>query len=233
LENLTVVGLSQWMADRAKESKLFTEHKVLCLPNTIDTNLFKPVEKKLARDILGLPQEKKLIAFGAMDALSDVNKGYNELFEAIAKLKLDDIELVVFGSSKPKDAVALKYRIHYLGHFHDDVTLKLLYSTVDVMIVPSLQENLSNVIMESLSCGTPVVAFNIGGNSDMIDHKINGYLAKPLDTDDLAQGIEWVLTSDSYNTLSDNAREKVLMYFDSKVVAKKYMQLYKNIKKEI
>ncbi len=99
------------------------------------------------------------------------------------------------------------------------------------MIVPSIQENLSNAIMESLSCATPVIAFNIGGNSDMIDHKINGYLDKPFQAQDLANGIEWVLNLDEneYNKICKNAREKVLKEFDSRVVAKRYIELYKEM----
>ena len=100
------------------------------------------------------------------------------------------------------------------------------------MVVPSLQENLSNVIMESLACGTPVVGFDIGGNKDMIEHKRNGYLVKPFDTSDLANGIEWILNTENYDELSRNARDKVLSEFDSEIVAKKYINLYKEILNE-
>ena len=95
------------------------------------------------------------------------------------------------------------------------------------MIVPSLQENLSNAIMESLACGTPVVGFDIGGNSDMIDHKVNGYLANPFDVTDLKDGIEWVLYNKIYNELREKSRSKVLKKFDVDVVALKYIDLYK------
>jgi glycosyltransferase involved in cell wall biosynthesis len=97
------------------------------------------------------------------------------------------------------------------------------------MIVPSLQENLSNAIMESLACGTPVVGFDIGGNADMIEHQQTGYLVKPFDTDDLANGIEWVLHVSDYDELCNKAREKVVREFDSIVVAKKYIELYESI----
>ncbi|MGA1863049.1 glycosyltransferase [Deferribacter thermophilus] len=97
------------------------------------------------------------------------------------------------------------------------------------MIGLILQENLSNAIMESLACATPVVAFDVGGNCDMIEHKQNGYLAKPFDTDDLAYGIDWVLNYQNYDELCKNAREKVLREFDSKVVAKKYIELYEKV----
>ena len=116
-----------------------------------------------------------------------------------------------------------------MGSLHDDVSLVTLYSAVDVMIVPSLQENLSNAIMESLSCGTPIVSFDIGGNSDMIEHKLNGYLAKPFESKDLAHGIEWVLNNPNYDELCVNAREKVLKEFDSVVVARKYVELYEEM----
>jgi len=114
---------------------------------------------------------------------------------------------------------------------HDNVSLVTLYSAVDVMVVPSLQENLSNAIMESLACGTPVVAFNIGGNRDMIEHHQNGYLSKPFESKDLANGIEWILNAPNYNELCKNAREKVIREFDSSVVAKKYIKLYEEVLK--
>ncbi len=153
-----------------------------------------------------------------MGATSDLRKGFKELSKALQTIKLDEVEFIVFGSSEPKNPPKFKFKTHYVGRLHDDISLVTLYSAVDIMIVPSLQENLSNAIMESLSCSTPVVAFNIGGNSDMIEHKKNGYLAKPFEPQDLANGIEWILNLDNkdYNKLCDNAREKVLKEFDSR-----------------
>jgi len=119
-----------------------------------------------------------------------------------------------------------KQKAHYLGHLHDDISLRVLYCAVDVMVVPSLQENLSNAIMESSACGTPVVGFDIGGNSDLIEHQDTGYLAKPFDVSDLAAGIDWVLDAGNYKDLCKNARDKVLREFDSEVVAEKYIALY-------
>jgi glycosyltransferase involved in cell wall biosynthesis len=176
-----------------------------------------------------LPIDKTIIAFGAINATDDPNKGFTHLYSAMQDIKANDAELVVFGSNKPIDAPDFKQPVHYLGHLHDEVSLRVLYSAADVMIVPSLQENLSNAIMESLACGTPVVAFNIGGNSDMIDHRINGYLAAPFNPTDLANGIEWVLNAPNYQQLCNNARNKVLTKFDSKVVVQQYMTLYKEI----
>jgi len=229
IDDLTIVGLSNWIFTASKESSLLKEKRHINLPNLIDTTIFKPHDKTKSRELWKLPKDKKLILFGAMSATSDINKGFKELSQALEKLDSDNIEFVVFGSSAPKNPPNFKFKTHFMGHLHDDVSLVTLYSAVDVMIVPSLQENLSNAIMESLSCATPVVSFDVGGNSDMIEHHKNGYLAKPFEPSDLAKGIKWVLETPDYNQLCKNAREKVLKEFDSKVVAKKYIELYREV----
>ena len=229
IENMTIVGLSDWMHQAAKNSSLLKNENHIQLPNPIDTATFAPFDKVEARRLFNLPMGKKLILFGAMNATSDPNKGFNYLFEALEQTSLENTELVIFGSSQPTTPLNFKQPVHYLGQLHDDVSLRVLYSAADVMVVPSLQENLSNAIMESLACGTPVVAFDIGGNSDMIEHQLNGYLAKPFEPQDLAHGIEWILNEPNYQKLCDNAREKVLTDFDSRLVAKQYIELYKDI----
>ena len=227
--NLTVVGLSRWLAGCASKSTLFQNNDIFCLPNPIDTSVYAPLDRCIAREILQLPEDKKLILFGGIGAANDPRKGHRELCEALVEFEFDDIELVVFGNSEPKVSEGFKFKTHYLGILHDDVTLRALYSAVDVMVVPSLQENLSNAVMESLACATPVVGFDVGGNSDMVEHQVNGYLAKPFDTVDLAAGIEWVLDAQNYTELSANARNKVLKEFDSVVVAKRYIALYESV----
>lgn len=223
---LTIIGLSRWLKTCAEQSQLFQDTKVINLPNPLNTQSFSPIDKKIVRELLKLPQDKKLVLFGAMSATADPRKGFRELSQALEKLP-KDIELVVFGSSKPKTPQGFLQNAHYLGYLHDDMSLRVLYSAADVMVVPSLQENLSNAIMESLACGTPVVAFAIGGNSDMIDHQQNGYLAQPFDPEDLARGIEWVLNHPTI--INNNPRIKITSFFDSEIVSKKYIHLYQNI----
>lgn len=233
--NLTIVTPSSWLGECAKRSSLFYKTRVEVIPNGLDLNRFKPIDKNIARDILCFPKDKKLILFGALSALSDKRKGFLLLKEALKKLSSKenkDIELVIFGSSKPKDEENLGFKTHYLGQLNDEISLVLVYSAADVIIIPSIQDNLPNTIMESLACGTPVVAFDVGGIHDMIDHQRNGHLAKPFDTEDLAYGIEWVLEDNSrWEKLSKNAREKVIKEFDIVKVTKRYMDLYKDVLK--
>ena len=232
IDNLSIVGLSSWLSNCAKNSSLLKDKHHIQLPNPIDTKLFKIFDKQKARELWNLPKDKHLVLFGAMGATSDPRKGFKELTEAFHTLKDSHIELVVFGSSTPEISQDFGFKTHYMGKLSDDISLITLYNAVDTVAIPSLQENLSNVIMESLACGTPVVGFDIGGNSDMIMHEKTGYLAKELDTNDLAFGIEWVLNNENYDELCQNAREKVLKEFDSVVVARKYIELYKEVLNE-
>lgn len=228
-KDITIVGLSRWITDCSKRSTLFKSKRHVNLPNPIDTAQFKPFDKEKSRELWGLPQNKRLVLFGAMNATSDPRKGFKELSEALHKIENSDIEVVVFGNSEPQEPEDLGLKAHYVGELCDNQSLVTLYNAADVMVVPSRQENLSNAIMESLACGTPVVAFDVGGNSDMVEHKLNGYLAEPFDVSDLKTGIEWVLGHKRYNELSSNAREKVLREFESSLVAGKYMELYREI----
>lgn len=228
LPNMTIIGLSKWLAHCAASSSLFKNNPVVNLPNLIDTQTFTPFEQAQARKLFNLPQEKKLILFGAMGATSDPRKGYKQLAETLVHLPAD-YELVVFGSSEPQTPQGFKQKAHYLGQLYDDVSLRVLYSAADVMVVPSLQENLSNAIMESLACGTPVVGFSIGGNSDLIEHQKSGYLVQPFEILDLTNGINWVLQHEYPEQLAQAARDKVLREFDSHVVVKKYISLYKSL----
>jgi glycosyltransferase involved in cell wall biosynthesis len=232
IKTLTVVGLSRWLYEASKSSRLLKDKEHVYLPNLIDTTLYKPFDKEKARELWNLPKDKKLILFGAMSAMSDINKGFKELYEALQLLSTKNIELVIFGSSKPKNPPKFPFHTHYLGHIHDDVSLVTLYSSVDVMVVPSLQEAFGQTAMEAMACKVAVVAFNSTGLKDIVDHKINGYLAKPYEPYDLAKGIEWVLEAPNYKELCQNAREKVLREFDSKVVAKKYIKLYQEVLNE-
>ncbi len=231
---IVVVATSNWLADMAKSSSLFKNQRIEVIPNGIDTERYKPLDKHIAREAYNLPQDKNLILFSAFNATSDKRKGNQFLLSALAKLSQlgwgADTELVIIGASKPESAPELGMTVHYMGQMFDEISQVLLYSAADVVVAPSMQENLSNTVMESLSCGTPVVAFHIGGMPDMIEHQINGYLAKPFEANDLAEGIMWVLgNSDRTHLLSKQARQSVLERYALDVIASNYLSLYQSV----
>jgi glycosyltransferase involved in cell wall biosynthesis len=229
LQYLTLIAPSKWLAGCAKESSLLKDRRIVNLPNLIDTKRFRPLAKSTARDILGLPKNKRLILFGAYSATTDINKGFKELSAALNLIQRDDVEFIVFGSREPIDTQQFKHKTHYMGHLYDDISLAVLYSAADVMVVPSIQEAFSQTTVESMSCGTPIVAFGATGLLDIVDHQKNGYLAKPFEIDDLAKGIEWILNSTDYEGLCRNARDKITAEFDEKAVVKQYIDLYHEV----
>jgi glycosyltransferase involved in cell wall biosynthesis len=232
--NLTILTPSQWLADCARQSSLFHGLRIEVIPNSLDTQCYKPIEPKLARDLLNLPQDKQFILFGSVHAISDARKGFQFLLPSLQKLSQtegkEQIEILIFGASEPKDPIDFGFKVHYLGKQNDDISLSLLYSAADVFVAPSLEDNLPNTIMEALACGTPCVTFNIGGMPDMIEHRRNGYLAKPFDTEDLAQGISWVLSDQGrYQELAKYSRNKVEKEFTQEIQANRYLSLFEGL----
>lgn len=231
--NITIVTPSKWLADCARQSYLLKNQRIEVIPNGIDLDVYKQIPKAIARDLFNISNDELVIMFGAMNSTSDQRKGYIYLQEAIQKLKdkLDKkIRVVIFGASKPLIEECFGYPTKYTGHVSDDITLSLLYNCADVFVAPSREDNLPNTIVEALACGTPCVAFNIGGMPDMIDHGQNGYLAKAYEAEDLAKGIAFVLEDeDRWRRLSESARRKALQNFDVKLIARRYYQLYKEI----
>ncbi len=235
LPSLTMVGPSRWITEEAKKSGLAHTYEAVNLPNPIDTKEFYPEDRLEARQKLNLPVDCKLVLFGAFSATSDPRKGFDLASAALTRLEQEvsrdgqSLELVVMGAEPPEDKPNFPFETHYTGWIRDIDKMRTLYSAADVFLSPSRQENLSNMIVESMACGTPVVSFDIGGNRDMIDHKENGYLAKAFDTDDLAEGLAWVVNHKQETQVSQNAINKIFHQFSEKVVIPRYLSLYKQI----
>lgn len=228
--NLTLVTPSQWLADCAHSSPLFQHKRIEVIPNGIDLSVYKPMTRALARERLNLPQNKHLILFGAR-AADEKRKGFHLLQAALQQLShgewQDKIELVVFGSIDSQTSLELGFPVHSLGKLADDISLALIYAAADVFVASSLQDNLPNTVVESIASGTPCVAFNIGGMPDMIQHQYNGYLAQPFEIEELANGIDWVLSDKTrYLELCDRARQTAETQFSSLLQARRYLALY-------
>lgn len=233
--DMVAVAPSRWMAECAGKSALFNGRRVEVIPNGLDLEVYKPLNKLFAREVWNLPVDKKLILFGAINAGQDHRKGLDLLYKAIDRMKerwRDQVAVVVFGASDQDGVSDLSLPVHYVGNVHDDSSLALLYSTADVMVVSSRQDNLPNTAIESLACGTPLVAFDVGGMPDIVSHHQDGYLAQPYDTDDLAHGIESILSSEDVRfSMSGNARKKAVECFDVRVTAQRYIELYASLMK--
>lgn len=227
---LTFVGCSQWMADLARRSPLTRGHRVVSIPNAIDTDLFRPTDQAEARQALALPADKQLLLFGCQ-RITDPRKGFTLLVEAL-RLAVqeqpnlaDRICLVVVGGKTEDISSLMPVEVIPISYVSDPLQMVQLYNAVDAYVTPSLQDNLPNTIMEALACGTPCVGFRVGGIPEMIDHQQNGYVATYRDAQDFAEGIVWTLQADR-DTLSRQARNKVMVTYSENAVARKYIDVY-------
>lgn len=234
---LHIVTPSRWLAECAKKSSLLGRFPISVIPNCLDVNLFRPLQENEISPRWRYLQEKKsekpYLLYGAMNATTDKIKGFSNLLSALQILdkqgKGNLFELIVFGTDQPLEGIPTTIPIHYVGYVQEEQEIVSLYNLAAVMVVPSLTENLSNTIMESLSCGTPVVAFDIGGNGDMIAHKKNGYLAKEQDNLDLAEGVLWCLESNAGKAFSVATRQSVIQRYAPLLVGRHYLDLYSSI----
>lgn len=230
---LTIVTPSHWLGERARASSLFRNCPVRVVPNGLDTQMFRPLGRSVARDLLGLPQSRQVVIFGAL-APNDPRKGFQHLQSALQSLGASElhehIQIVVFGASRIAGLSTPGLSVRYLGRLNDDITLALAYSAADVTVVPSVEENLPQVAAESLACGTPVVSFDSTGLRDLVDHRQNGYRAECFSPEDLANGILWVLEDAvRWQALSDAARHKAETMLSIEGQARAYLKLYQEL----
>jgi len=232
--DLTVVAPSRWLADCARSSSLFRDVRVEVIPNGLDLKVFKPLDKRQARALLSLPQDKKLVLCGGAGINLQANKGFGLLMAALRLLAAtrwgEQAELVVFGLSGPGDEQASGFKENYLGWLEDEASLVAAYSAADLFVVPSLLENFPNTVLEAMACKTPCIAFDQGGMAQLIEHRRNGYLARSYEENDLQEGIRLVLEDDALRSgMARNARHKVEENFAIDKVCENYLALYQEL----
>ena len=231
--NITFVGCSRWMADMARQSALTQGHTVTNIPNAIDTDVFKPMDKQEARRLHNLPTDKKLLLFGAQ-RITDPRKGFDFLVEACEHISMHHptlpgrLEVVVLGGDAQSVKETFPLPVHTVNYLSNEAEIAQLYNAVDLFVTPSLQDNLPNTIVEAMSCGTPCVGFNVGGIPEMITHKQDGYVADYCDSLDFAQGISWCLKEDRIPALREAARTTALATYAEPSVAHRYQEIYQS-----
>jgi glycosyltransferase involved in cell wall biosynthesis len=228
---LQIVCPSQWLAACVRASALMGEWPVAVVPNPIDTATWQPIDQRLARQLLCLSQDCRLLLFGAMGGGTDPNKGFDLLLAALSHLSndssLQNLQLLVFGQREPQSPLHLGFPVHYTGHLHDDLSLRAVYSAADVMVVPSRLEAFGQTASEAHACGTPVVAFNTSGLRDIVADRITGALAEPFEPASLAAAIRWVLEDPQrHQSLRHAARQRAEVLWNPARVAALYADVY-------
>lgn len=226
-----MVAVSSWLKDLATKSSLYQNKEIHTIPNLLDISVFKPEDKIKCRRELKFPLDKKILVMGAAN-LGEPIKGFDLLNQSLEQLsQKEDFLLVLFGGIKNNDSFFDKIKIPYIyfGKLDNTNTIAKLYNSADATVVPSLYETFGQTIIESMACGCPVVSFDNSGQTDIINHKVNGYLAKYRDITDFSNGIEWAIDNTEPLKLKEECIKKVESGFSEQIVTAKYISLYKKL----
>jgi glycosyltransferase involved in cell wall biosynthesis len=232
--NINLVAPSQWLYECSKKSVISNNFNIKKIPWPIDTNIFKKLDKTTVRKFYNLPINRKIILFNSFSGIYNKRKGWDLFIKAINKADIDvDIMVIGNGSNKTIEN-QVKKKIHWMGKTENDKDLVKMINCGDLLVLPSRMDNLPQTGMEAQACGLPIVAFNSNGIKDLINHKIDGYLAEPFNPESLGNGIKWVLKKiKKNNVIINNCINKSKKNWDIKKVGKIYRKLYSNILKAI
>ncbi len=227
--HLHLITPSNWLADLCRNSKLLGRFPVLVIPYGLDLKDFAPRDRGFAREVLGIPINAKVLMFIA-DSLNSHRKGFQILADILPRLhKVKSLLLLSVGNGKPEINIDSPH--FHLGHISNERLLSLVYSAADIYLIPSLQDNLPNTVLEAMACGTPTVGFESGGIADMIQSGLNGYLVRPKDTGKMIDIIENLVSNNSDRLQMTSACRKIAVdnYADIEC-ARQYLNFYKTLK---
>lgn len=225
------VGCSRWIAKEAEESLLTRDATVVSIPNPIDTDVFSPGSRDDARQMFSLPTNKRLLLWAAQK-VTDERKGLQHLLQALEMLKQQhpdearEMGVVILGARADQVAQLFPVATYPLGFLSSQQQIVAAYRAADAFVLPSMEDNLPNTIMEAMACGIPQIGFSVGGVPEMIAHRHTGYVARLRDSSDLAAGIYHVLYADAARSYGMAAREKACRCYSESVVAQQFVQLY-------
>ncbi len=222
---------SRWLADRVRQSTLLSRFGARVIPNGIPTDIFRPYNQDEIRQIFKVPPHTKIILFGAGHDAE--RKGYPYLLETMRQLRYSEgnLLLMTFGLIPTEHQSTIPYPIINAGHIQDEHQLAMIYSLADVFVIPSIEDNLPNTVLESLACGTPVAGFRTGGIPDMVDDRLIGALAKSRDVQELISAILWCLMHPKPQELRHACRERAVKDYSLEVQARAFQGFYTEILK--
>ena len=233
-----LVPVSTWLGDMAHRSALAQSWPLTVIPNVMPVDRFTPQDRQEARTSLHLPADSPLIAFTASAGISDRRKGWQHLRDALPELQRTHpgVGVIVIGPHIEADDPGTTASIHWQGEIHDDRRMARLIAAADVVAVPSETDNLPMTACEAQSCGRPVVAFDVGGLPDVVTHQATGYLARPFDELDFAEGLRQAIhnsdvrdDSPHQQTWGAQAREAATARWSAQTVVQQYLEVYRQV----
>ena len=223
---LAIVTPSRWLMEEAKQSSLLRDFPIVRIPIGIDTEVFRPRDKNFARDILSIPPDAKVVLFVAEPITRSI-KNFSQLADALEGLDVPNLLLVSAGGGKPSKEVRVPYLS--LGSIQNERLLSLAYSAADVFVLPSRQESFGLSIVEAIACGTPAVAFAVGGIPDIVRTGVTGALIPSQDFTALRAAMSDLLKNPRSADLADSCRRVAVEEYSLDVMAKRHVELYESM----
>ncbi len=236
--NLVIVTPSKWLAESAKKSRVFRHNRIEVIPYSLDTNVFRPINKLEAKKSCNLNADDIILLVGAVTG-KEKRKGFMELINSLkicknnhqfsALIKNDRLKICCFG--EPNQAFQeLGIKIISLGNINSDEELSLIYSAADIFILPSLEDNFPNTMLESMSCATPVIAFDVGGIPDLIQDQISGIIVPYGDIQSMSEKIIQLTNGQGLLVpMGKKSREIITNNYGLSIQANHYLQLYQEL----
>lgn len=227
-----VITPSKWMAEQVKSSTLTAKWPVHVIPNPIDTDYWQPRPVQEARDSFSIPENALLILFGTGGGTQHHHKGGDLLLDALPVVNQllsgsgndRPVYCAIFGEERESFKVGT-INVIFLGRLNDQQLINA-YSAADVMVVPSRLDNLPSTAVESQSCGTPVVAFEVGGLPDIVEHQVTGLIVPPFDIEQLAHAISHILLNPKARAaMSAKSRSRAREIWNPEVIANQYVEV--------
>ena len=218
---------SRWMAEQVEKSRVFAQRPAH-IPYAVDSELFQPRDNNTVRELLGLPTGG-LIVLASAARLDSPRKGFPHLAEAVAAFR-EECTLILLGELDEGSRRLVDNTDHrVIGYVRDKRLLAMYYSAADVLLFPTLADNLPMTILEAMACGTPTIGYRTGGVPDMITHLTNGYLASPGDVEGILRGLQRVTERSTRAAWSAAARDRALRNFGRKEFLKSHIDLYRGL----
>ncbi|MDB4157744.1 glycosyltransferase [Candidatus Pelagibacter sp.] len=228
-KNFQFIAISDWLKNEAQKSFVLKDHNIKRIYNNIDLKNFNIIDQNKSQSILNISTKKQIILYGAQNPQAK-RKGWQIFIETLKKLDTSKYYLLIFGkfwSQKTLDEIGIEYKS--LGFIDDKKILNTIYSSADFFIASSIQEAFGKTWAEAMACGTPIICFKNTPASEIIDHKINGYIVDNYNSDELLIGINWLSNEIKGNENKKDLTRNKIINFDAEIIAKKYVDLYGSI----
>jgi glycosyltransferase involved in cell wall biosynthesis len=233
--NLTIVTPSRWLQELALQSPLFEGKMIHQIYNGIDTEVFRKKDRQLSKAKLRLFENCKTVMFSS-HFLNKNNpwKGGPDLLDILVRINANTdtkINLLILGERKPDEFDTFpNFNVFYKGYVKDEEVMADCLNAADLFIYPTRADNLPNVLIESIACGTPCITFNIGGNNEIIRHGYNGVIIQPFNFDAFSLNtLSLLKNEEQLASFSANCLSITNQFFLIHTMVQKYYNLFQDI----